>query len=310
VIELAAVRKVNGMSRLSILGKQTGLPLKNPSWNLTFHKGRREAIGGQSMRAFLGPVTAFLLLAGSQAANAAIAITVNKDLQEMTVSVDGVERYRWPVSSGNPSHETPNGKFRTFRMEEDHFSKEFDDAPMPHAIFFTRQGHAIHGTDSVKNLGMPVSHGCVRLSRANATTLWNLVKKEGLLNTTVALTGSSRVALARNPRTVASRAATTVGRPIEIAPDRSYAAPDYDDPYSSASPNAYPDSHRQDRMYRERTYQENTFQQDQAYYGDRRWPGAQRRLYPDPRTPGRYIEESDEPATAYRRPQGRYYIYD
>jgi hypothetical protein len=63
-------------------------------------------------------------------------------------------------------------------------------------------------------------------------------------------------------------------------------------------------------MYRERTYQENTFQQDQAQYGDRRWPGAQRRLYPDPRAPGRYIEESDEPATAYRRPQGRYYIYD
>jgi hypothetical protein len=77
VIELAAVRKVNGMSRLSILGEQTGLPLKNPSWNLTFCKGRREAIGGQSMRAFLGPVTAFLLLAGSQAANSEIAINVN-----------------------------------------------------------------------------------------------------------------------------------------------------------------------------------------------------------------------------------------
>ena len=175
------------------------------------------------MRAFLGPVTAFMLFAGIPAANAAVAITVNKDLQEMTVSVDGVQRYRWPVSSGNPSHETPNGKFQTFRMEEDHFSKEFDDAPMPHSIFFTRQGHAIHGTDSVKSLGMPVSHGCVRLSRANATTLWDLVKKEGLLNTTVTLTGSSRVALARNPRNVASRTpdASAAAQPIEIAPDRS-----------------------------------------------------------------------------------------
>ncbi len=94
----------------------------------------------------------------------------------MTVAVDGVERYHWPVSTGNPSHETPNGSFRTFRMEEDHFSKEFDDAPMPHSIFFTKIGHAIHGTDSEGRLGTPVSHGCVRLSRANASTLYALVE--------------------------------------------------------------------------------------------------------------------------------------
>ncbi|WP_458760073.1 L,D-transpeptidase [Afipia sp. TerB] len=262
------------------------------------------------MRAFLGPVTAFVLFTGISAANAAVAITVNKDLQEMTVSVDGVERYRWPVSSGNPSHETPNGKFRTFRMEEDHYSKEFDDAPMPHSIFFTKLGHAIHGTDSVKSLGMPVSHGCVRLSRANATTLWDLVKKEGLLTTTVTLTGSSRVALARNPRNVATRTPATAGQPIEIAPNRSYATSDYEGTYESASPNMYQDSRRQDRMYRERAYQDRVIQQDQAHYGDQRWPGAQRRLYPDPRAPGRYIEESDAPATAYRRPQSRYYSYD
>ena len=85
-------------------------------------------------------------------------------------------------------------------MEEDHFSKEFDDAPMPHSIFFTKVGHAIHGTDSEGRLGTPVSHGCVRLSRANATTLYALVQKDGVLNTTVTLTGSSQIALARNPR--------------------------------------------------------------------------------------------------------------
>jgi hypothetical protein len=31
-------------------------------------------------------------------------------------------------------------------MEKDHFSREWDDAPMPNSIFFTRQGHAVHGT--------------------------------------------------------------------------------------------------------------------------------------------------------------------
>src|SRR5258705_7618780 len=159
------------------------------------------------MRSFLIAVTSLILFA-TGAAQAKIAITVDKDNQQMTVAVDGVARYHWPVSTGIPSYETPNGSFRTFRMEEDHFSKEFDDAPMPHSIFFTKIGHAIHGTDSVNRLGSPASHGCVRLSRANAATLYALVQEQGVLNTTVTLTGSSQVALARNPR----RANTAVAR--------------------------------------------------------------------------------------------------
>ena len=160
------------------------------------------------MRSFLVAL-AGLMLCATGAAQAKIAITVDKNNQMMTIAVDGVERYHWPISTGNPSHETPNGSFRTFRMEEDHYSKEFDDAPMPHSIFFTKVGHAIHGTDSVGRLGTPASHGCVRLSRANASTLYALVEKDGVLNTTVTLTGSSQIALARNPRT---RANTAVAR--------------------------------------------------------------------------------------------------
>ncbi len=160
------------------------------------------------MRCFLIAVTG-LMLSLSGAAQAKIAITVDKNAQLMTVAVDGVERYQWPVSSGLPAYETPNGSFKTFRMEEDHYSKEFDDAPMPHSIFFTKLGHAIHGTDSVNRLGNPASHGCVRLSRANAATLYALVQQDGVLNATVTLTGSSQIALARNPR---PRANTAVAR--------------------------------------------------------------------------------------------------
>ena len=173
------------------------------------------------MRSFLVAVTGLLLIT-TGAAEAKVAITVDKDNQRMTVAVDGVERYHWPVWSGIPSYETPNGSFRTFRMEEDHYSKEFDDAPMPHAIFFTKIGHAIHGTDSVNRLGSPASHGCVRLSRANASTLYALVQREGVLNTTVTLTGSSQVALARNPR---PRANTAVAR---RAPGPQTEQPQYD----------------------------------------------------------------------------------
>src|SRR3954466_14896389 len=173
------------------------------------------------MRSFLIAVATLTLFA-SGGARAKVAITVDKDAQRMTVAVDGVERYRWPVSSGIPSYETPNGSFRAFRMEEDHYSKEFDDAPMPHSIFFTKIGHAIHGTDSESKLGAPASHGCVRLSRANASTLYALVKSEGVLNTTVTLTGSSQVALARNPKPRSTAAA----RRGDGAP--SYRGPQYD----------------------------------------------------------------------------------
>src|ERR1700754_2731666 len=151
------------------------------------------------MRNVLVAIAGLMLFAGSPAL-AKVDITVNKDTQTMIVAVDGVTKYRWPVSSGLPSYETPSGNYKTFRMEEDHYSKEWDDAPMPHSIFFTKQGHAIHGTDSVSRLGNPASHGCVRLSRANAATLFALVKADGVLNTTVTLSGSSQVALARGPQ--------------------------------------------------------------------------------------------------------------
>jgi L,D-transpeptidase catalytic domain len=173
------------------------------------------------MRSALVALMGLAFFAAGGAAQAKVAITVDKDAQQMTVAVDGVERYRWPVSSGLPSYETPNGSFRAFRMEEDHYSKEFDDAPMPHSIFFTKIGHAIHGTDSESRLGTPASHGCVRLSRANASTLYALVQSEGVLNTTVNLTGSSQVALARNPRPRSNAVARR-------DPNQQYGAPQYD----------------------------------------------------------------------------------
>lgn len=166
-----------------------------------------------------------MLIFASAPAYSAVQITVDKDNQVMTVAVDGAVKYRWPVSSGLPAYETPNGTHKAFRLEVDHYSKEFDDAPMPHSIFFTKRGHAIHGTDSVNRLGNPASHGCVRLSRANAATLFALVKQQGVLNTTVTLSGSSQVALARGKRNPIATAAAT--RPAEPQPHIYGAEVDY-----------------------------------------------------------------------------------
>ena len=129
-------------------------------------------------------------IAFAPAAQAAVLITIDKSIQEMTVEVDGRPLYQWPVSTGKGArYDTPSGKFKAFRMERDHFSKEWDDAPMPFSIFFTQKGHAIHGSYDVKRLGTPASHGCVRLAPANAEKLFALVEREGVLNTTVVLTG-------------------------------------------------------------------------------------------------------------------------
>jgi hypothetical protein len=247
------------------------------------------------MRSFLIAVTAVTLLASS-AAQAKIAITVDKDNQQMTVAVDGVERYNWPVSSGIPSYETPNGSFRAFRMEEDHYSKEFDDAPMPHSIFFTKIGHAIHGTDSVNRLGSPASHGCVRLSRANAATLYALVQEQGVLNTTVTLTGSSQVALARNPRRANTAVARrtpqqqyeqqydTAGDPVVITPQQQRIAPQAraDDGYIYPSDGSSNEA-RYPAPPSRRVYGDTqAYQQQQQYYGNRGYAPAPQGYYYQP----------------------------
>ncbi|MCB1486901.1 MAG: L,D-transpeptidase [Bauldia sp.] len=118
-------------------------------------------------------------------ASAGIVVSIDKSAQRMTVTVDGVQKYVWPVSTGGKGYTTPSGSYQPFRMEEEHYSEEWDDAPMPHSIFFTQQGHAIHGSLATRNLGRPVSHGCVRLSPANATTLYNLVEKRGIYSTRI-----------------------------------------------------------------------------------------------------------------------------
>ena len=126
-------------------------------------------------------------------ASAEVLISVDKSEQRMTVMVDGQPRYTWPVSTGAENYDTPSGSHHPFRMERTHFSREFDDAPMPNAIFFTGQGHAIHGTNHTRQLGNAASHGCVRLAPRNAATLFSLVKAQGMANTRVVIEGDGLV---------------------------------------------------------------------------------------------------------------------
>ncbi len=139
------------------------------------------------------PATALLvaaaLMTSAASARASIVINIDKSAQEMTVIRDGEIVGHWPVSTARRGYSTPSGSFKPFRMEADHHSDEWDDAPMPHSIFFTMQGHAIHGSYETKHLGSPASHGCVRISPAHATELFAMVKADGMANTRVIVTG-------------------------------------------------------------------------------------------------------------------------
>ena len=138
----------------------------------------------------------FVLTIGVPPAFADVLILVDKSTQQMSVSVDGVPRYLFAVSTGRAGYGTPNGTYHPQRLETTWFSKLYYNSPMPNSIFF-HGGYAIHGSYEINRLGGPASHGCIRLHPANAA-LFALVNGEGMVATTIVVAGSS-AALARNP---------------------------------------------------------------------------------------------------------------
>ncbi len=134
-------------------------------------------------------LSACLALAAGNEVAAATLISIDKPSQTMTVSVNGEVQYRWRVSTGASGFSTPTGTYTPFRMEVMHYSQEWDNAGMPHTIFFTSRGHGIHGSDH-PGLGTPRSHGCVRLTLTNAATLYQLVQAQGMGNTKVVVMGA------------------------------------------------------------------------------------------------------------------------
>jgi hypothetical protein len=129
-------------------------------------------------------------------ASADVLISVNKSTQQMSVSVDGVPRYRFAVSTGRAGYGTPSGIYRPQRLAASWFSKLYYNSPMPHSIFF-HGGYAIHGSYEINRLGGPASHGCIRLHPANAATLFELVKAEGMGATTIVVSGGCPVLASR-----------------------------------------------------------------------------------------------------------------
>ncbi|MFP7364896.1 L,D-transpeptidase [Corynebacterium callunae] len=74
------------------------------------------------------------------------------------------------VSSGGVGQETPRGTFYINRKVKDEISYEFNNAPMPYAMYFTYSGHAFHQGNVATT-----SAGCVRLAQQDAIYYFNNV---------------------------------------------------------------------------------------------------------------------------------------
>jgi lipoprotein-anchoring transpeptidase ErfK/SrfK len=126
------------------------------------------------------------LLASVSSAQANVSVRIDISSQTMSVSIDGWPYATWRVSTARSGYWTPRGSFRPFLLKRMHYSRKYDNSPMPHSIFF-RGGYAIHGTGYVRYLGRPASHGCIRLAPGNAARLYSLVRHYGLRDTRIVI---------------------------------------------------------------------------------------------------------------------------
>ena len=131
---------------------------------------------------------AAMLFGATAAAHAASLVAkIDVSSQTMTISKYGQVIYRWRVSTARSGYITPRGTYRPQRLHRMWYSRKYDMSPMPYSVFF-HGGYAVHGTNAVKRLGTPASHGCVRLDTANAATFYTLVKQVGAGNTRIVVT--------------------------------------------------------------------------------------------------------------------------
>src|SRR5215470_4728214 len=88
-----------------------------------------------------------------------VVVLVSIPQQTMHVYRNGILIGRSTISSGSNGR-TPGGVFTILEKKREHYSKKYDNAPMPNMQRLTWSGIAMH---SGQLHGYPASHGCIRL---------------------------------------------------------------------------------------------------------------------------------------------------
>ncbi|MFC4949326.1 L,D-transpeptidase [Pseudonocardia sp. GCM10023141] len=75
------------------------------------------------------------------------------------------------MNDGASQTPTPTGMFTVQWKDRNHRSSEFNNAPMPYAVFFDTNGRAFHAGDPARQ-----SAGCARLDPANAQKFFDALQ--------------------------------------------------------------------------------------------------------------------------------------
>lgn len=136
--------------------------------------------------AYFALCAAMFFFQPDQALANSVVAKVDVSDQTMRVYQNGKLAYKWRVSTARKGKITPRGTYTAKVLSRHHKSSLYNNAPMPHSIFF-RGNYAIHGTNQISRLGRPASAGCVRLHPDHAATLFQMTRAVGLKNMKVVI---------------------------------------------------------------------------------------------------------------------------
>jgi hypothetical protein len=100
-------------------------------------------------------------------------LVVNLATQRAILFRNGVPIGASSVSTGRPGYETPTGVFTILEKAKEHYSRTYDNAPMPNMQRLTRKGIALHAGNLP---GYPASHGCIRLPAKFSALLFDATR--------------------------------------------------------------------------------------------------------------------------------------
>jgi lipoprotein-anchoring transpeptidase ErfK/SrfK len=130
-----------------------------------------------------------------RAAGVAVQLTVDLSARELYVIEGGEVARTYSVAVGTRKHPTPQGTFRTGRIDwnprwvppdSEWARKEKPRAPGDPKnpmrgvkIYFRAPAYYIHGTNAPGSIGEAASHGCIRMREEDAKSLARWIESNG-----------------------------------------------------------------------------------------------------------------------------------
>jgi len=110
-------------------------------------------------------------------------IDIDLSSQSLFIFENGIKKGGFKISSGKRGMDTPTGTFKVLAKAKRPWSQKYG-LYMPWFIQFTYEGHGIHELpewpggykEGASHLGIPVSHGCVRLGIGPAKVVYDFAE--------------------------------------------------------------------------------------------------------------------------------------